>query len=130
MQNEEHAEFLNLLADDSGAHFETAGSLKNGRQVFLTMKMPESLAIGGMDRVDLYIAASNGHDGRQGPGVCPARPTLGRLTSTAGPGSRRTRPLWIMEFSMLQDPRRCRVRPTIIPHPCSCLPRTPPARSA
>jgi phage/plasmid-like protein (TIGR03299 family) len=63
VQNEEHAEFLNLLADQSGAHFETAGSLRNGRQVFLTMKMPESLAIGGMDRVDLYIAAFNSHDG-------------------------------------------------------------------
>ncbi|GGN96430.1 hypothetical protein GCM10011579_097900 [Streptomyces albiflavescens] len=63
VQNEEHAEFLNLLADQSGAHFETAGSLKNGRQVFLTMKMPQSLTIGGSDRVDLYIAAFNSHDG-------------------------------------------------------------------
>ncbi|MFE6020762.1 DUF932 domain-containing protein [Streptomyces sp. NPDC056441] len=63
VQNEEHAEFLNLLADESGAHFETAGSLKNGRQVFLTMKMPESLTIGGNDQIDLYIAAFNSHDG-------------------------------------------------------------------
>ncbi|MFD7284019.1 DUF932 domain-containing protein [Streptomyces sp. NPDC059862] len=63
VQNEEHAEFLNLLADESGAHFETAGSLKNGRQVFLTMKMPQSLRIGGNDQVDLYIAAFNSHDG-------------------------------------------------------------------
>ncbi|WP_327434829.1 DUF932 domain-containing protein, partial [Streptomyces sp. NBC_01236] len=63
VQNEEHAEFLNLLADESGAHFETAGSLKNGRQVFLTMKMPQSLTIGGHDKVDLYIAAFNSHDG-------------------------------------------------------------------
>ncbi|MGV9249757.1 DUF932 domain-containing protein [Streptomyces sp. NPDC003710] len=63
VQNEEHAEFLNLLADESGAHFETAGSLKNGRQAFLTMKMPESLTIGGHDQVDLYIAAFNSHDG-------------------------------------------------------------------
>ncbi|WP_455403025.1 DUF932 domain-containing protein [Streptomyces bambusae] len=63
VQNEEHAEFLNLLADESGAHFETAGSLKNGRQVFLTMKLPESLTIGRDDTVDLYIAAFNAHDG-------------------------------------------------------------------
>lgn len=63
VQNEEHAEFLNLLADESGAHFETAGSLRDGRQVFLTMKMPQSLTIGGNDDVDLYIAASNSHDG-------------------------------------------------------------------
>ncbi|MER5402622.1 DUF932 domain-containing protein [Streptomyces sp. NPDC002599] len=63
VQNEEHAEFLNLLADESGAHFETAGSLRDGRQVFLTMKMPQTLTIGGNDDVDLYIAASNSHDG-------------------------------------------------------------------
>nr|WP_107905345.1 DUF932 domain-containing protein [Streptomyces chartreusis] len=63
VQNEEHAEFLNLLADESGAHFETAGSLKGGRQVFLTMKLPQCLTIGQDDNIDLYIAASNSHDG-------------------------------------------------------------------
>ncbi|MGW6569833.1 DUF932 domain-containing protein [Streptomyces sp. NPDC054975] len=63
VQNEEHAEFLNYLADESGAHFETAGSLRGGRQVFLTMKLPQTLTIGSNDAVDLYIAAFNSHDG-------------------------------------------------------------------
>ncbi|MFE1716133.1 DUF932 domain-containing protein, partial [Streptomyces sp. NPDC058728] len=63
VQNEEHAEFLNHLVDESGAHFETAGSLRGGRQVFLTMKLPESLTIGTSDKVELYIAAANSHDG-------------------------------------------------------------------
>lgn len=63
VQNEEHAEFLNYLVDESGAHFETAGSLRGGRQVFLTMKLPQSLTIGTSDEVDLYIAAFNSHDG-------------------------------------------------------------------
>lgn len=63
LQNEEHAEFLNLLADASGAIFDTAGSLRGGRQVFVTMRLPESLKIGGTDRVDLNIAALNSHDG-------------------------------------------------------------------
>lgn len=63
VQNEEHAEFLNYLVDESGAHFETAGSLKGGRQVFLTMKLPQTLTIGRDDAVDLYIAAFNSHDG-------------------------------------------------------------------
>ncbi|MFG2716654.1 DUF932 domain-containing protein [Streptomyces goshikiensis] len=63
VQNEEHAEFLNYLVDESGAHFETAGSLRDGRQVFLTMKLPQSLTIGRSDEVDLYIAAFNSHDG-------------------------------------------------------------------
>ncbi|MFJ3176055.1 DUF932 domain-containing protein [Streptomyces roseus] len=63
VQNEEHAEFLNFLADESGAHFETAGSLREGRQVFLTMKLPQTMTIGGSDNVDLHIAAFNSHDG-------------------------------------------------------------------
>lgn len=63
LQNEEHAEFLNRLADESGAIFDTAGSLRGGRQVFVTMRLPESLKVGGSDRVDLNIAALNSHDG-------------------------------------------------------------------
>ncbi len=63
LQNEEHADFLNTLADVSGATFDTAGSLRGGRQVFVTMRLPEHLSIGGTDRVDLNIAALNSHDG-------------------------------------------------------------------
>jgi phage/plasmid-like protein (TIGR03299 family) len=63
IQNEEHVEMLNALVDESGAHFETAGSMRNGTQVFVTMKMPSHMMIGGVDRVDLYIAGLNSHDG-------------------------------------------------------------------
>lgn len=63
LQNEDHAEFLNHLADQSGAVFDTAGSLRGGRQVFITMQLPETLRIGGTDAVDLNIAALNSHDG-------------------------------------------------------------------
>ena len=63
IQNEEHADLLDALVDESGAHFETAGSLKGGRQVFLTMKLPDTMLIGGIDPVDLYIVACNSHDG-------------------------------------------------------------------
>lgn len=63
LQNEAHAEFLNTLADVSGATFETAGSLRGGRQVFITMKLPRDIHVAGTDRVDLNIAALNSHDG-------------------------------------------------------------------
>jgi hypothetical protein len=63
LQNEDHAEFLNLLADESGAIFDTAGSLRGGRQVFIPMQLPGSLTVDGTDRVDLNIAALNSHDG-------------------------------------------------------------------
>ena len=45
LQNEDHAKFLNLLADESGAIFDTAGSLRGGRQVFITMQLPDSLTV-------------------------------------------------------------------------------------
>lgn len=63
IQNEEHAGLLNALVDESGAHFETAGALDGGRKVFITMKLPGHIKIGGLDRVDNYIAAINTHDG-------------------------------------------------------------------
>lgn len=63
IQNEAHARMLDLLVDESGAHFETAGSLRGGRQVFITMRMPETMKIGGHDPVNLYLIALNSHDG-------------------------------------------------------------------
>lgn len=64
VQNEDHAEMLTNLAHATGAVFETAGALRGGREVFLTMKAPAHLKVGGVDPVDLYIAALNSHDGR------------------------------------------------------------------
>lgn len=64
IQNEDHCELLNALVDESGAHFETAGSLKGGKEVFVTMRMPNHMLIGGVDEVDTYISALNSHDGR------------------------------------------------------------------
>lgn len=63
VQNEEHAEFLNALVDESDAHFETAGAIRGGSQVFITMALPDHIMIGGVDRVDTNIAAMNSHDG-------------------------------------------------------------------
>jgi phage/plasmid-like protein (TIGR03299 family) len=63
IQNEDHADLLNALVDESGAHFETAGSLKGGRQTFITMKLPNHIEVGNVDKVETYIAALNSHDG-------------------------------------------------------------------
>lgn len=61
-QNEEHADFLNVLVDEAGAHFETAGALGRGEKVFVSLRMPESIKVGGEDSVDIYIGALNAHD--------------------------------------------------------------------
>jgi phage/plasmid-like protein (TIGR03299 family) len=63
VQNEEAAEVLNRLVDESGAHFETAGSLRGGRMVFLTMKLPKAMRIAGVDDIELYLCATTSHDG-------------------------------------------------------------------
>ncbi len=63
VQNEELADVLNKVVDEAGAHFETAGSMQNGRKVFLTMKLPTTMRIAGIDDVDLYLAATTSHDG-------------------------------------------------------------------
>jgi len=63
VQNEEVCELLNILVDEAGAHFETAGSLNDGRRMFTTMKLPHTMRVGGVDGLDLYLAGTNGHDG-------------------------------------------------------------------
>ena len=66
VQNEQHCELLNLLADEAGAHFETAGSLRGGRETFVTMKLPQQITLqgsNGTDAVELYLAAMSSHDG-------------------------------------------------------------------
>ena len=63
VQNEQVAEMLNLLVDASGAHFETAGSMRKGKSVFVTMKLPDTMQIAGVDRMELYLIGTTSHDG-------------------------------------------------------------------
>lgn len=68
VQNEASCELLDALVDQSGgAHFETAGALRGGRETFVTMKLPTSMVFDGKDgtedRTDFYLAALNSHDG-------------------------------------------------------------------
>ncbi|MBM0224520.1 MULTISPECIES: DUF932 domain-containing protein [Micromonospora] len=64
IQNEQCADMLDQLVDQvGGAHFETAGSLRNGKSVFVTMKLPTAMEIAGIDRMDLYLIGTTSHDG-------------------------------------------------------------------
>jgi len=63
VQNETHADLLDALVDESGAKIETLGNLRGGRETFITMKMPETMQLGGVDAVETYVVALNSHDG-------------------------------------------------------------------
>ncbi|HFL3236733.1 TPA: DUF932 domain-containing protein [Clostridioides difficile] len=45
-----------------GVRYKTAGSLQNGRKVWLLAKLPENYII-SVDRVSSYLVFSNSHDG-------------------------------------------------------------------
>ena len=45
------------------AVYETAGSLFNGRRIFLLMRLPNDIVLSAEDRVQPYILLSNSHDG-------------------------------------------------------------------
>jgi phage/plasmid-like protein (TIGR03299 family) len=62
VQNEQASELLDMIVDETGAHFETAGSLRGGREVFVTMKLPDTMRIAGIDAMDLYLAMCTSHD--------------------------------------------------------------------
>lgn len=61
VQNHEAFAFTDELLGE-GVRFETAGSLQNGRKVWLLARLPESYIIAG-DRINPYLVFSNSHDG-------------------------------------------------------------------
>lgn len=63
VQNEDNIDILNAIIDETGATIETAGSIRSGKNVFVTMKLPETMTVAGTDRLDLYLAGLNSHDG-------------------------------------------------------------------
>jgi phage/plasmid-like protein (TIGR03299 family) len=63
VQNEQAGDFLEALVDEAGAPLETAGSLRNGRIAFMTMALPRTMLVGGVDQLNLYLAITTSHDG-------------------------------------------------------------------
>ena len=60
IQNSEAFDFTDSLLDE-GVVYETAGSLRNGKTIWLLAKMPERAILG--DKFDPYICFTNNHDG-------------------------------------------------------------------
>jgi phage/plasmid-like protein (TIGR03299 family) len=65
VQPEELAEFMQAVTDQSGGVFETGGSMRGGKDIFMTMKLPETIKIGGSDEVELYLAGLNNYSAQK-----------------------------------------------------------------
>lgn len=67
VQNKEAFDFTDALIGE-GMKYETAGSLRGGRQVWLLGKMPQTEILG--DKLDPYVCFTNTHDGSGAVRVC------------------------------------------------------------
>lgn len=69
VQNAEAFDFTDSLVNvEGGMKFETAGSLRDGKQIWLLGKMPKTTILG--DDVEPYICFTNTHDGTGAVRVC------------------------------------------------------------
>ena len=67
VQNQDAFDFTDSLIGE-GLRYETAGSLKNGKQVWLLGKMPDTEIAG--DKIEPYVCFTNTHDGSGAVRVC------------------------------------------------------------
>lgn len=65
LQNTEAFEFFDNIVDAGEAIYDVAGSLYNGRKVFVVAKMPDYIQVGQDDRdvIEKYVVLHNTHDG-------------------------------------------------------------------
>lgn len=70
VQNEDAFEFTDsLIADkNNDVKYEVAGSLRNGKAVWMLAKLPPQVVLG--DQIDPYICFTNAHDGTGAVKVC------------------------------------------------------------
>lgn len=70
-QNRDAFDFMDALVSDRLAMYETAGSLKGGRQVWMMARIPAELRATDSDVVLPYALLSNSHDGSRALRVIP-----------------------------------------------------------
>lgn len=64
IQNIEAFDLLNNIVDESGANYDSAGIIGDGRRCYITMKLPNTISVAnGNDAIDTYLNCVNSHDG-------------------------------------------------------------------
>lgn len=62
-QNEQAFSFMDFLVDSGEAKYETAGSLRGGAIIFVSMETPRHIVLPGEDTVKTYLLLRTSHDG-------------------------------------------------------------------
>ncbi len=111
VQNVDAFSFTDGLIGGS-VRYETAGSLREGRQIWLLAKMPERMVAG--DEVEPYLCFTNSHDGSGGIKVCmtPIRVVCNNTLNLALGSARR---IWTLRHTenvhdRLDEARSCLFR--------------------
>lgn len=73
---------MDTLVDDGSAKYESFGTLNNGRRLFATMRIPDSIQVGGEDAVDVYLTLLDSYDGTS-PLMVLVAPVVVVCTNTA-----------------------------------------------
>lgn len=90
IQNKEAFEFTNSLVQNDQIVYETAGSLRGGRQIWLLARMPDVQLAG--DKTEPYICFTNTHDGSGAVRCCmtPVRVVCNNTLNLALNGAARS----------------------------------------
>lgn len=92
VQNDEAFDFVDNIVgnDEVECRYETAGSLFNGKKIFLLVKLPEKNLLG--DEVENYLFFTNSHDGSSAfmAGVTNVRVVCNNTLQMAIGGAKRT----------------------------------------
>ncbi len=63
LQNYEAFDFMDELLGEIGAFYETAGSLKGGKSIWLMVRLPDHIKVADGDELVPYLLLKNSHDG-------------------------------------------------------------------
>jgi phage/plasmid-like protein (TIGR03299 family) len=62
-QNREAFRAVDYILQDSSGKVESAAVMRDGKRVFLTVRFPEDILVGGTDRIAQYLMVTTSHDG-------------------------------------------------------------------
>lgn len=63
VQNRDAFKFFDDAIGPGKAIWDTAGCFDNGRRVFVSAKLPDTITVNGKDKIDNYLVFTNSHDG-------------------------------------------------------------------